>query len=432
MTNSDINFSQLIKSFDYSWRVFDPKRINILTEVLNWLENPDLKFKAIHIAGTNGKGSVGEIISTILTEQGFKVGHFSSPFVVSDLEQITINQNQITQEQFIETYKKILTVLQTHQQTVDFLSYFEWLTLIAFCFFAENNLDFAVIEVGIGGVDDATNILQATQLEIFTKIALDHTEILGETISQIAEKKAQIIKNGSSVVIGSQYDQDAIKIIQETAIKKQATIVEPVIPKITLVKSSPTGLDLKINELKTHLNIFGNYQLDNLATSFMAIKQLEELNDFAVDDNTLATAISQVKISGRDYFDQENKILYASAHNPDGVDQLIETIESWNLATKPNLILGILKDKDYRLMIEKIVPIVDDIICVTPAYSNNNRKRVLTASQLAEEILNQYPNKNVMIANDLTLIDSLINKNNQAITIATGSIYTLRALQNDI
>ena len=419
-----MNFEQIINSLDRSWRIFDSNRINLLGEVLNWLENPDSNFKTIHIAGTNGKGSVGAIISTILSEQDFKVGHFSSPYVVSDLEQITINQKQISEEQFVDIYKKILKTLEKHQQTSDYLSYFEWMTLIALCFFEESKIDFAVIEVGVGGVDDATNILTSSQMEVFTKITLDHTDLLGDSIEEITEKKAQIIKQGSYVVVDSKMNETASKIIREVAIKKQAIIVDTQLPKITLINSNPTGLDLTIDNLQVHLNLFGNYQIDNLMTSLITIKQLEKLNDFIVTDETLVIALNKVKIEKRDYYDQEDNILYSSSHNFDGINGLVETIQSWNLKVKPNLILGILKDKNYQSMIDKIAPIVGDIICVTPAYPNQDR--VLTANQLAKEITDKLPDKQVSIAN----LESVVT-NNQQFTIATGSIYTLRALQND-
>lgn len=428
MANLSNQYQKIIKDLDYSWRVYDPKRIESLRQVLVWLNQPDSNFKAIHIVGTNGKGSVGTMISSILTKQGYKVGHFSSPFVVSDLEQITVNQTKISQKDFISSYEKILDVLKDHQQTADFLSYFEWMTIIAFDYFSSRRVDFAVIEAGVGGADDATNILLHPQVVVLTKIALDHTDLLGKTITDIAKNKAQVIKENSTVVIDPQQTKNAVEVIQKIALEKNAVIADNQFPELKLVKSSPEAIQISVNNLVFDLPLFGNYQRENLRLALITIKHLALLNDFEITDKTLIKAIREVNIENREFFDSQNRILYTGAHNLDGIKALVETVDSWNLKTKPNLILGILKDKNYKQMIRKIVPIANVIICVTPSYQNINQDRVLTAGQLADEILKIFPDQPVSIVEDNSSIKKLINNKKQAITIATGSIYTLRKL----
>lgn len=428
MANSSSQYQKIIQSFDYSWRVYDPKRIETLRQVLVWINQPDLNFKAIHIVGTNGKGSVGTMISSILTKQGYKVGHFSSPFVLSDLEQITVNQTKISQKDFISSYQKILDVLKDHRQTADFLSYFEWMTLIAFDYFAKRRVDFAVIEAGVGGADDATNILLQPQVVVFTKIALDHTDLLGATITEITENKAQVIKENSLVVIDPQQTKNAVEVIQKIALEKNAVIADNQFPAIKVVQSSPEGIQLAVNNLTFDLPLFGDYQAENLTLALVTIKQLALINDFEITDKTLIKAIREVKIENRDFYDSQNRILYASAHNLDGIKALVETVDAWDLKVKPNLILGILKDKNYKQMIRKIAPIANVIICVTPSYQNINQDRILTAQQLADQILKIFPDQQVVVADDNSSIKKLINQKSQAITIATGSIYTLKKL----
>ncbi|MCT4396993.1 bifunctional folylpolyglutamate synthase/dihydrofolate synthase [Periweissella beninensis] len=421
-------YLKTIKKFDKSWKVVHENRLPLLKEIMSWLENPDKQLKIIHIAGTNGKGSTGEMLNEVLIAQGYNVGHFSSPAVYTNREQILYNDEQITEADFLKYFQKIYKIIQKHGKKLTDVSYFEWWTLVGLVYFADKKADFVVLEVGLGGQQDATNVISNALLTIFTKISYDHQQILGDSLSKITAIKADIIKKGATVISYNGQLSEVKQILQAKATKVGATWYAGKSPVITTLSSAPTGTKVRINgEYELFLGLAGQYQVLNLNTALQAVDALRTLG-YQISQRAIIQGLSVANLPGRMEYDAKHNILRDAAHNPDGISALLAAMHAWKLPFKPTVILGILRDKNYLAMIEDLLPQVDRIIAVTPA----NPSRALSADELAAQILEMDTNVEVAVADDPTAAITLarqIRESSETMIIITGSFYTLRAVK---
>lgn len=430
MINND-EYLKIVKQFDKGWRVVDENRVPFLRQVLGWLGNPDQKYKIIHVAGTNGKGSTAEMLNQVLIASGYRVGKFASPGLYTHREQIWVNGAMISAVDFVATYQRILAVLKEHGHDIQILSFFEWWTIIALDFFAKEQLDIVILEVGIGGAVDATNAITTSMIDIFTKIAFDHQNILGDTLPEIANVKCGILRPNAWVVSYSGQDSSVQKVITEQAATIGAKLYTGPRPTIVSLNPGPAGTKLKINDQDTELVVTlalgGQFQLLNLNTVLQAIHVLRQLG-YTIDQAAIKNGLKAAKLPGRMEFDNKNNIIRDAAHNPDGIQGLVSTLKSWRLPFKPTVILGILRDKNYVEMLEELLPHVARVIAVTPANPN----RALTADELAAQIIEMDDNVEVSVADDPTAAITVarqIRESSDALIIITGSFYTLRAVR---
>lgn len=427
MINND-EYLKITKQLDKGWRVIDENRVPFLREVLHWLGNPDQKYKIIHIAGTNGKGSTGEMLNQILQASGYRVGKFASPGLYTHREQIMVNSTYITQAEFVVEFKQILTVLKTHDLDIQVLSFFEWWVIVALNYFAKQQLDLAIIEVGVGGDLDATNAITTSMMNIFTKITYDHQNILGDDLVSIAEAKCGILRPGAQVISYSGQQAEVQAVIKQRSATIGATLYEGPRPLITPIKMTPAGTNVKINdELEVFLSLSGQFQLLNLNTVLQAVSVLSQL-DYVIPVQAIKNGLAQTKLPGRMEYDVKNNIIRDAAHNPDGMDALVASLKAWRLPFKPTVVLGILRDKNYMMMLETLLPHVARIIAITPA----NPTRSLMADELAAQILEMDDNVEVSIADDPTAAITVarqVRESSDAMIIITGSFYTLRAVK---
>lgn len=427
MINND-EYLKIVKQFDKGWRVVDENRVPFLREVLGWLGNPDQQTKIIHIAGTNGKGSTGEILNEVLLAAGYRIGKFSSPGLYTHRETIVANGAMIRPTEFVAEFNKIIAVLRDHNLDVQALSFFEWWTIIALDFFAAQHLDIVLLEVGVGGELDATNAIATSMIDIFSKITFDHQSILGDTLAEIAEVKCGILRPGAWVVSYSGQDANVQRVINEQAQKIGANMYNGPRPKITSYKSSPAGTEIKIDDdVSAILSLSGRFQLLNLNTVLQTIAVLRKLG-YNIENQAIIDGLKDSKLPGRMEFDAKNNILRDAAHNPDGIEGLMASLKSWQLPFKPTVILGILRDKNYMTMLETLLPHVGRVIAITPA----NPTRALTADELAAQILDMDDNVEVSIADDATAAITVarqVRESSDALIVITGSFYTLRAVR---
>ncbi len=313
--------------------------------------NPHQKLKYVHICGTNGKGSTSLIVAHILSTAGYKVGRFTSPHIHSYRERFTIDGEMITAlelKQYIETIEKIIKVNFPNDTVRP--TEFELLTAIAFAWFSDSNVDIVVMEVGMGGLYDSTNVINP-EVSIITSIDLDHTEFLGNTVAKVAHNKAGIIKSGIPVVVG-ELSGEAYKVIEKKAQQEQAPIYKSEMTKVFNAK--PRGLigydvDIKGRSLKleqVYYSLAGDYQLDNLATALTAIEILKE-KKYRIAKENIITALAHLHIGGRLEVINETPLVIADvAHNPHGAQALNKALNNL-LPNKPKLLLcGIVDEKD--------------------------------------------------------------------------------------
>lgn len=423
-------YQQITKKMDGPWRVRPEagNRVGMLQEILRWMGHPESKRRVIHIVGTNGKGSTGVMLAKILVTAGYKVGHFSTPAILNDREVITTNGEMISESDFVSSYKRVLEEVTAHGGDEDTLSKFEWWTLVALDYFARKEMDFVILEAGVGGTRDATNVIEKPLVVAFTKISYDHVGLLGNDLLEIAQDKAGAIKAGASIVNYPGQDIEVYHLLHDKAEEVGAIWNPNPKPVITIVQSSPSGLVLNADQFEgLKLSLTGAYQANNLSTVLQIVTVLKS-RGFEIKDVDVAEALAHVKIQGRMEFDAERNILYDGAHNPDGIISLVASIRSWHLPFKPVVVLGLLKGKNYHDMLEELLPHVDTVIAVTP-----DSDRAMSADELAAKIV-MMSNVDVEIADDPSAAITLarrVRESSEALILVTGSFYTLRAIESE-
>lgn len=423
-------YQQITKKMDGPWRVRPEagNRVGMLQEILRWMGHPESKLRVIHIVGTNGKGSTGVMLAKILVTAGYKVGHFSTPAILNDREVITTNGDMISEADFVSSYTRVLEEVTAHGGDEDTLSKFEWWTLVALDYFARKEMDFVILEAGVGGLRDATNVIEKPLVVAFTKISYDHVGLLGNDLLEIAQDKAGAIKPGASIVNYPGQDIEVYHLLHDKAEEVGAIWNPHPKPVITIVQSSPSGLVLNADQFEgLKLSLTGAYQANNLSTVLQIVTVLKS-RGFEIKDVDVAEALAHVKIQGRMEFDAERNILYDGAHNPDGIISLVASIRSWHLPFKPVVVLGLLKGKNYHDMLEELLPHVDTVIAVTP-----DSDRAMSADELAAKIV-VMSNVDVEIADDPSAAITLarrVRESSEALILVTGSFYTLRAIESE-
>ncbi|GER93544.1 bifunctional folylpolyglutamate synthase/dihydrofolate synthase [hot springs metagenome] len=420
--------------------------------ILSQLGNPHKDFSSIHIAGTNGKGSVSAMIASILAAHGFKVGLFTSPHLVSFTERIKINNHQISESDVVSLTEEIKErILDQQEGTTAILRYcdtaptfFEFVTAMAFLYFSRNNVDWAVIETGMGGRLDATNII-IPKVSVITKIGYDHKEFLGETLTAIASEKAGIIK--SEIPVVSAYQE------------KEA---EDVIIKVAKEKSSPFfiyGKDfsgkLKSSDIKgitfdyldnshiitdLHTPLAGEHQLFNACVAVKATMTALQRTPLHID--LLKDGLAATEWHGRlEIVSKEPLIMIDGAHNPDAAKALSEFIKKYLNDYKIILIIGIMSDKDMQGIMSPLLPLASKIIFTAPNYgraaspenlagialqmgfSSMVANSVKEAIDMAKELVNRQGLS--IKSQTMTEVRSQSIMHNVQLILITGSFYTI-------
>jgi len=308
--------------------------------ILELMQNPEKKLKFIHVAGTNGKGSVCAMLSAILSHQpNFQVGLFTSPHVFEYTERIKINDVEIDKTIFAQKIIKITELAQKHNI---YLTEFEILTVVAFEYFAENNVDVVILETGLGGRLDSTNVIEENICSIITQIDFDHTERLGDTIEKITFEKAGIVKKNCPVVISE--NSAGFEIIK----------------KIAEEKNSPVVLPSPLQHKTEWLFLKGTYQKENLALVLKAVEILNQ-NGFKISQENIEQGLKHVKHPCRFEFFEDENILVDGAHNPNGTKVLRESLDVYFPNQRVNFVFGCLKNKNYPEMMKNLFTSKDDI-----------------------------------------------------------------------
>ncbi len=382
--------------------------------ILSVIGNPHEFLKTVHIGGTNGKGSVAAMLSHILKAAGYKVGKYTSPHLISFTERITINEEKITDAEVSDLVDSIRQSLDAVDPKRTF-TFFDFTTALAFEYFRKNNVDVALIEVGLGGRLDSTNVLNPL-ISVITNVALDHMNYLGEDILRIAREKAGIIKKGVPVVTGAK-DLPA-RIIEETAKMNDCSVYimgrDFSYERKETQTMSYSGLSIKLNDV--FVNLKGDHQLGNAAIALCTAELLSMLG-FGMDQREVYAGLSQVTWPGRLQITKEKPtIILDGAHNVDGIRTLVNFLKKQFPDRKRLLIFGVMKDKEYEKMLEELLPSVDEVI-----FTSSTNERALLP-----ESMKKFAPKAV-IANDaaraLKKVKSMSEEND--VIIITGSLYLI-------
>jgi dihydrofolate synthase/folylpolyglutamate synthase len=401
------------------------KNINYLLYLLG---EPHKKLKIIHVAGTNGKGSTCSLISSILQSDGYKVGLYTSPHLVDFTERIEINNKSIDRGKVCELLERIKPSIKKVANTPSYghPTFFEVITSMAFLYFCEEQIDFLVLEVGLGGRLDATNVCEPL-ISVITHIDYDHMDKLGNSLEEIAREKGGIIKSEGIVISSKQYEE-VYNEIKKIADEKNS-LIHSVGREINykIIKSDIKGVifDLKgiyHNYKNLQTSLLGRHQADNAATAITTIEALR-ISGIKISEKAIRAGLKKVKWTGRLEIIQKNPTLILDgAHNPSGIRIVRQALEEIFSYHRLILVLASFADKDYKKMIQIIAPKAD-LIITTKTMSPRAAPPQVIAKEAAQYI---EQNKIIITENIPQAINcALSNSNKDDLICITGSLYTV-------
>ncbi len=385
-----------------------------ISKVLELLDNPQEKIKIIHVAGTNGKGSVCAMLSSVLKTAGYKTGMYTSPHLFDYNERIKIDNIDIPQDDFA---KYVLDICSLADENSIHLTEFEILTACAYKYFFDKKVDIAVIETGLGGRLDATNVIKSNLLSIITSISIDHADRLGDTIDQIAREKAGIVKESCSLVISpDNYGYGTIK----KAIEHLS--INLINPSATIELKFEKGVNYAfIDGKRLEFPLLGLCQKENLRLVVEAVRFLKQIG-YKISDEQLFDGLKEVKWPARMQYIKEKNILIDGAHNLDGAKKLIESIEYYFPDEKRIWIYGSLNTKDYVKITDTLFREGDEVyIC---EFNNKNSIKF-------EDI---KLNKNIILDKiNISKAENMLNYYQpKCLKIISGSFYMIGEFFNSL
>lgn len=398
-----------------SWKGSRPglERIRALLDALGHPER-DLRF--VHIAGTNGKGSVSAMTESILRTAGYKTGLFVSPYIKHFNERIQFMGEPIPEQALADA---TAIVRRQADRMEDAPTEFELITAIGFVYFKQCGCDIVVLEVGMGGRLDSTNIIEDPLLTVITGIALDHTAFLGDTIEAIAKEKAGIIKPGCPVVYGG-YDPVARRVIAEAAEQAAAPLLAAADTPIELHEMTLDGTLLSYGDMhRVHLPLLGSYQPRNAATVLCAVCALRD-RGLCLPEEAVRQGLQAVRWPGRfEVLRRHPLIISDGAHNPEGIHAAADSLRLYFKNTPVLLLCGVMADKDHGQMVRELAPLASEVFTVRP-----NNPRALAAEALAEEFRasDVTAHAHASVADAVTEAVARAEQTGQAL-ICLGSLY---------
>ncbi len=392
--------------------------------MLDLLDNPQEDLKVLHVAGTNGKGSTCAYLSSVLEEAGYDVGLFTSPFIESFNERFQINHQEIKNKDLLEIIQKVKRVVYSFEQEGIFPTYFEILTVMAFLYFYQKKVDFVVLEVGLGGLYDSTNVVSKPIASIITTIDYDHTDILGDSLEEIAFQKAGIIKEDSLVFVGINpvEVQDVLKnvagdkkspiyFLREDAIKLKETTIEQ------------TVFDYKDFQ-DIRLSLLGRYQAKNASLALLTLSKLKKEKIIKFTDEDLYSGFLKAKLPARlEVLSSKPYLILDGAHNLQAAHSLSSVIKDFDY-NRLILGIGILKDKNYKDFIKLLVPLADEVV-----LTQLDMPRALNVEGLSAEVKKYHAEVVEEISPEKALEKSLALANEKDIVLWTGSLYLAGVLR---
>lgn len=404
------------------------ERIAALCDALG---SPHLTYPVIHIGGTNGKTTTSRMIDSLMSELGYRTGRFTSPHLESFTERISIKGQPISEQEIVATYKDVelyFELIDSRQENP--ISFFEAMTALAFVAFAEHPVDVGVIEVGMGGEWDATNIVQS-QVSVITPIGLDHTEYLGETLEEIAATKSGIIKPESHVVLAAQ-PAEVAKVLLAKVAEKAA------IPYREGIEFSVKKRDIAVGgQVLSIAGIYGEYEdiflslhgLHQASNAAIAVAAVEAFAQTALDSEVVSRAFAQVSSPGRcEVLYRDPTVIVDAAHNPHGAHALATTIQNEFDFESITGVVAIMGDKDYVGLLEELEPVIDRLV-----VTKNSSERALDIDSLFATAVKIYGNERVFREENLQSAISiameqctLINQQREGVSavLVTGSVVT--------
>ncbi len=396
-----------------------------IKELCEALGNPQNSLKFIHVAGTNGKGSFCSMSESVLRSAGYKTGLFTSPYIVEFNERMRVNGENISNDELAEitAYVKPIADAMTDKPTE-----FELITAIAFEYFKRNNCDVVVLEAGMGGRLDSTNIITTPILSVITGISLDHTAYLGDTVAKIAREKAGIIKPKIPVIFGGE-DMEAYNVIKAVADENASTFTSPDYKRLAVRSASleKTVFDYDGRE-GLEISLLGMYQPRNAALVITAMDMLSSIGYDISDENIRRGIKSAVWHSRFEVISKDPTVIFDGAHNPEGISAATESIIRYFGDEKVVVLSGVLADKDYEFIANKIARVASSVYTLTP-----DNPRALKAEEYARQFISlgvkAIPSQSLAMANERAYYEA---KRSGRALVVLGSLYTYKEVKDKI
>lgn len=407
-----------------SWTFCKPglERIGELCERLG---HPEKKLKFIHVAGTNGKGSTSAMLDSVLRAAGYKTGLYTSPFIRVFNERMRVDGDNISNDELTELTEYIKPIAE---QMEDKPTEFELITALAFEYFARHNCDVVILEAGMGGRLDSTNIIDTSILSIITGIALDHTAFLGDTVEKIATEKAGIIKRGVPVLYGGT-DESAAKIIEQRAIECDSAFERVDYDRLCVRSMSLDGTVFDFDKFENlRIKLLGSYQPRNASIVVSAVEILRR-NGFDINDAAMREGLSSAEWQGRfEILSREPLMIFDGAHNPQGIEAAVESIRLYFKEKRVCIVTGVLRDKDYTHIAKMLSTVSRRAFTFTP-----DSPRALDASDYAATLSSQGLDATCCssVAEAIAGAKEYARKNSCAVVCA-GSLYAYAEIIENI
>ena len=397
---------------------FGLDRVQTLLEKMG---NPEKKLKYVHIAGTNGKGSTASMTASILQKAGYRTGLYTSPYIYRFHERIQINGEQISDEDLVEITEQVKPLADTMEQSP---TEFELVCCIAFEYFVRKKCDIVVLEVGLGGDYDATNVIETPEVAVITNIGLDHTDVLGSTLEEIAKTKAGIFKEGGNAVIYRGLPS-VEQVFEEVCREKHISLKKADFDSLRLISHSLDGQVFDCGDRKgLVLPLLGEHQLHNASVVLSVVDTLME-KGWNITEENIREGLRDVKWPGRfDVVCREPLFIIDGGHNPQCIEALVKNIEDYLTGRKVIALTGVLEDKDYGDMYRPVMPLVDSFVCITPP---NPRK--LEAAELAKHLRRVGARAIACDSIKAGVELALREAGGAGVVLCFGSLYTIGAIR---
>ncbi len=396
-----------------------------ITKLCALLGNPEKDLKCVHIAGTNGKGSTSVFIASMLQEAGYKTGLYTSPFIYDFNERMQINGVPICDETLLHIMKQVVDATEKMlSEGFEHPTEFELVTAAAFLYFKEENCDVVVLEVGLGGILDSTNVIESPLVSVITSISYDHTEYLGETLTEIAKNKCGIIKENCPVVSYPFQEDDVKVVIQKTAKEKNAYLTVCETQTLQIIDVTLNGNAFMYQGKQYQTTLVGEYQVYNAITAINAVEQLKT-KGYILSTEQIQNGVQNAKWPARfEILSKQPTIIADGSHNADGMRSFVKTAKKCLGDKKAICVFGMLKDKDYKACLNMLSELSDTIVVTEVNNPRTETKEMLESAAKCyfNTVYGKKENKEaVALALDIANKDDVV--------LALGSLYMMKDIK---
>ena len=357
-----MTFQTAMQRLEAMGRFGSPGAVQRVARILQEFNNPQNQLQFIHVAGTNGKGSVCTMLSNVLRQAGYKTGLFISPYITEFCERIQINGEQIPKQTFADLTEQVLPYVERLRQAGEHMSEFELITVVAMLWFCRQNCRAVILEAGIGGKRDCTNVIENTLVSVLTSISMDHMQLLGDSIEQITMEKCGIMKENGVTVCAPNQKSQALTVIEREANLHKNTLIQASLQSVAVQNSDLSGTDFLYHGDTLHLPLIGAHQILNVCTALAALEQLQQ-QGFCITLTHIKTGLAAVRFPARwELLQEEPQLFIDGAHNRDGIDALKAAVTQYFTDRRVVAVIGAMQDKDADYMAQALSGVFEQVI----------------------------------------------------------------------